>query len=302
MNNKIDPIEIRKKEFMVKIFNGDVLNQYTFLDYYNRLTEYAINMFEWINLPDTIDERYLELTLFNQGKVCFFKDYDLDSYFALQCATSGPFDIYNNPKVRRVYAVNGYNKTRVASTSTLIWNNFLRQPTAFTIMLFAYRLTEIERTIDVNVKAQKTPVLIIADENERFSLKNLYAQYEGNSPIIYGAKGLNIDNIKALTTEAPYVGDKLTLLKNSVWNEAMTFLGLQNANQDKKERLITDEVTARDEQIKQARLNMLNARKQACHEINKKFGLNIDVRFRITDQERKEKIEDKMIEELVRNG
>ena len=298
----IDKIEITKKQFMIKNFNGDILNQYTFLDYYNRLCEYAINMFEWINLPDTIDERYLELTLFNQGKICFFKDYDLDCFLALQCVATGPFDVYNNPKKRHVYASNGYQRNRVSSTSTIIWNNFLRQPTAMTIMLFAYRLTEIERTIDVNVKAQKTPVLIISDENERFSLKNLYAQYDGNSPVIYGAKGLNIDNITSISTQAPYVGDKLTLLKNSVWNEAMTFLGLQNANQDKKERLITDEVTARDEQIKQARLNMLNARKQACKEINKKFGLNIDVRFRIQEQERQEKIEDKMIEELINNG
>ena len=124
----------------------------------------------------------------------------------------------------------------------------------------------------------------------------MYAEYEGNSPVIYASKNLDLNSISSINTTAPFVADKLQLIKNSYWNEVMTFLGLQNSNQDKKERLITDEANAREEQIKQARLNMLDARKEACKLINKMFGLDIDVRFRIDNEEFIEKVEDKVIE------
>lgn len=295
MINKINTKQ--DKDFIINCKNPELaLNTLTFYDYYDRLKEYAINMFEWINLPDTIDVRYLELTLFEQGKVIFFQDELMDIYLCIQGVTSSPFDVYNNPKRRRVFASNGYNKNRTSKNSVIIWNNFLRKPTSPTINLYAWRLTNIERTIDINVNAQKTPVLIIASENEKFSLKNLYAQYQGNAPVIYASKNMDLNSISSINTTAPFVADKLETLKNSYWNEVMTFLGLQNSNQDKKERLITDEANAREEQIKQARLNMLDARKEACKQINKMFGLNIDVRFRIDNEEFIEKIEDKVIE------
>ena len=100
------------------------------------------------------------------------------------------------------------------------------------------------------------------------------------APVIYTDSEFNLDSIKVLKTDAPFVVDKLTLYKHDIWNEVMTFLGVNNSNQDKKERLVANEVDANDEQIEQARFNMLDARKDACKKINDMFGLNIDVKFR----------------------
>ena len=149
--------------------------------------------------------------------------------------------------------------------------------------MYAIRLAEVQRTIDINMLAQKTPVTIICPENERVAFKNIYKQVTGNKPVIWGTSALNMDNYKVLDTKSPYVIDKLTLYKHDLWNEAMTFLGVNNANQDKKERLVESEVGANDEQIEQARFNMLDARKLACKKINEMFGLNIDVKFRNDD-------------------
>ena len=136
------------------------------------------------------------------------------------------------------------------------------------------------RTIDLNVEAQKTPILITCPENQKLALENVYKKYKGNRPVIYTDSEFNLDGIKVLKTDAPFVADKLTDYKHDLWNEVMTFLGVNNANQDKRERLVADEVGANDEQIEQARYNMLDARKEACRKINDMFGLNIDVKFR----------------------
>ena len=276
---------IYKKALKGKMDTTDFLNAYTQIDYLFRLKEYAINCFEWINLPDTVDARFIENELFDQGRINFFKDKNL-GYLCLPVNESGPINIYNEPTKKYIYASDGFSRKRNISNSVTIYNNFLRTPTFTTVNLYAIRLAEVQRTIDTNMLAQKTPVTIICPENERLAFKNIYNQVKSNRPVIWGTSELNLDNYRVLNTQAPYVVDKLTLYKHDLWNECMTYLGVNNANQDKKERLVESEVGANDEQIEQARFNMLDARKQACEKINKMFGLNIDVKFRNDDVEK----------------
>jgi hypothetical protein len=241
--------------------------------------EFAINMFEWRNLPPTVDERFLELTLYEKGYCLYFND-EVVGNLALTCTIGGMLDVYRIPTERRAFAVNGYNKICTSQDSVLIFNNYLHTPTILTIELFARRLYEIERTIDVNVKAQKTPTLVLASEQQRLTMKNLYMQYEGNEPFIFGDKDMEFDGIKCLKTDAPYVADKLQVLKHQIWNEALTFCGIENSNQDKKERLVADEVGSNYGNIEAQRNVMLNARRQAADKINRMFGTNIEVGFR----------------------
>ena len=272
MSKKDDMLEVQLNE---EIF----LNSWTTIDYLNRLKEYALNMFEWINLPKTVDARFIELVLFEEGKINFFED-KIIGFLALRVNESGKQNVYNEFDKKHIYANNGFSRVRNLRNSVTIYNNYLRTPTYTTVNLYAIRLARVTRAIDLNIEAQKTPVLITCPENQKLSLKNVYEQYKGNAPVIYTDSEFNLDSIKVLKTDAPFVVDKLTLYKHDIWNEVMTFLGVDNPTQDKKERLVANEVDANDEQIEQARFNMLDARKDACKKINDMFGLNIDVKFR----------------------
>lgn len=255
------------------------LNQATYIQYYNRLTELAISMFEWKNLPATIDERFLELTLFSDGMAVFFKDEVLD-YLCLQCMIGGNLDVYRVPKHRRAYATNGYNNSLSDNDSVIIFNNMLRTNSMLDIQMFSRRLANLDRAIDVNTNAQKTPVLVQCDENQRLTMKNLYMQYDGNEPFIFGDKSLNTNGLKVLKTDAPYVADKLYQLKIQYWNEALTYLGISNSNIQKKERMIQDEVQINQGGVIANRYPRLEARRQACKKINEMFGTNISVDYR----------------------
>lgn len=255
------------------------LNNKTYLHYYNRLTEIAISMFEWKNLPPSIDPRFLELTLYQDGMCVFFKDEVLGE-LALQCMIGGKLDVYRIPTVRRAFATNGYNKKLDEKNSVIIFNNYLHTNTMWDIEMYAKRLYEITRTVDVNVKAQKTPTLIQCDENQRLTMINLYEQYDGNEPYIFGNKSLDTNGIKVFKTDAPYVSDKLNDLKFQIWNEALTFLGISNTNVVKKERMISDEVTRNMGGIIASRYSRLQSRREAADKINAMFGLNIEVNYR----------------------
>lgn len=249
------------------------LNNATYNDYYDRLKLIATSLFTWDGLEEvagTGSARFLELCLYNMGRACFVKDEKL-GYLALNANPSDKLNVYQLPEKVQAWSI-GYTKQFNFDDIVFIMNNELMKPTRNTIELFAYRLYETERTIDVNLKAQKTPVLLEGDKKTMLTLKNAYMQYDGNIPFIFGSKTFELGSkINAVKTDAPYLITDLELHKHEIWNECLTFLGIDNANTDKKERLITDEVESNNEIIKYYLNCFYKTRKRASEEINKKF-------------------------------
>ena len=257
-----------------------ISNNMTYLQYLNRLTELAISMFEWKNLPPTVDPRYLELHLFETGCMVYFND-DVIGNLCLDCIANGRLDVYGNPVLRRAYSgYNNYQKLLKESNSVIIWNNYLHTNSILDVKMFAKRLYNLDRIIDVNANAQKTPVLVQATEKQRLTLLNLYKEFDGNAPFIFGDKNLDLNSLKAISTGAPYVCDKIYTLKTQIWNEALTYLGISNINIQKKERLITDEVTRNQGGTIASRYSRLESRREAVKKINAMFGTNIEVNYR----------------------
>lgn len=257
-----------------QFWESAAMNNGTYKQYYNRLVELSISMFEWKNLPDSVDARFLELCLFVDGQAIFFYDEEL-GYLTLQNAMNGGFNVYRIPVNRRAYAVNGYNRELNEKNSVIIFNNYLHTNSQLDAVMFAKRLYNLDRAIDVNANAMKTPIIIKCDETQRLTMLNLYKQYDGNEPYIFGDKSINTNAVQVLKTDAPYVADKLYQLKTQIWNEALTYLGISNINVQKKERLITDEVTRNQGGTIASRYSRLNARRDACKQINDMFGLDI---------------------------
>ena len=256
------------------------LNNLTYTQYVNRLTELSISMFKWDGLPDTVDERYLELHLFLNGSMVYFKD-DVIGDLCLDCMPHGRLDVYGNPILRRAYSgYNNYNKLLKYTDSVIIWNNLMRTNSVLDVQMFARRLYNLDRIIDVNTNAQKTPVLVQGTEKQRLTLLNVYKEYDGNSPVIFGDTNIDLNSLKVLQTGAPYVSDKLYELKTQIWNEALTYLGISNVSFQKKERLISDEVIRSQGGTVASRYSRLTTRQKAAKEINKMFGTNITVDYR----------------------
>lgn len=268
-----------------KFEESALLNNVTYMQYFNRLTELAISMFEWQNLPPSVDPRYIELHLFQNGCMVYFND-DVIGNLCLDCLPNGNFDVYGNPVLRRAYSsYNNYQRNLNEDDSVIIWNNYLRTNSITDIKMYSRRLYLLDRIIDVNANAQKTPVLIQGTEKQRLTLLNLYKEFDGNSPFIFGDKNLDLSALKSLNTGAPYVADKIYQLKTQIWNEALTYLGISNINIQKKERLITDEVTRNQGGTIASRYSRLQARREAVEKINAMFGTNICVDYREDLQE-----------------
>lgn len=260
-------------------WDSALMNNKTYLQYVSRLTELATCMFEWKGLPDSVDERFLEMCLFERGMCVYFND-EVMGDLALNVATGGKMNVYNYPVKRRAYASNGYNKNLTDENSVLIYNNYVRSNSMLDVHMFARRLAQLDRIIDVNTNAQRTPVLVQCSEQEKLSIDNILQKYEGGVPCIVTVKDFNPNNFKVLKTDAPFNADKIYTLKTQYWNEALTYLGISNINVQKKERLISDEVTRNQGGTIASRYSRLQSRREAAEKINKMFGTNIEVNYR----------------------
>ena len=256
----------------------DALSYQSF--YRDRLTDIALSCVKWKNLPEDIDPRFLEWCLFYDGMAIFFKDDITEKFVCIQVMPSGQFNMYRIPKERTAYAVNVYQNSDLNEhNSVIIYNNLLRKPSVQDIEIYAKKLTNIDLTLNVNVNAQKTPIAIICDETQRLTFQQLYQNYAGNMPFIFGDKGLNLDNVKSINTQADYKGEELNKLKTDIWNEALTYLGVSNVQYQKKERINTEEINRSMGGAFASRRSRIKARQNAVEEINKMFGLSIEVDF-----------------------
>ena len=261
-------------------------NVNSFIKYRDQLMELGMAMFSWDfskigkEQREFLNERQIEMNEYFKGATVFFKEEDLNRYLCLPVILGGQFDLMDVPKDRTAYAKNGYRKRLDDTNSVIIYNNYLRKPSCYTVNHYANRLADLENAIDVNCKAQKTPVAIICDENERLSMENLYAKYEGNYPFIFGEKDLNIKGVRAVSTGAPFVADRMYQIKMQIWNEALTHLGISNISYQKKERLVSDEVIRNMGGTIASRYSRLEMRREAVDKIKDMFQIDISVDFR----------------------
>ena len=271
-----------------QFIDSAIVNDQTYFDYLERFKKLALSMFEWVNLPKSMNAMYLEKCLYYTGQAAFLKDKKF-GFINTRAASNGYINIYGYPTSINCWSYS-YNENRKLYTGLdesdkdkefeeciLVQNNWERVPTASTLELFAYRLYEAEQTALTNIKAQKTPVLILTDEKQRLTMENLYSQYDGNRPVIFGDKyNLDADKIKTLNTEAPFIADKVMEYKKEIWNELLTFLGINNIITEKKERMISDETSSNNELINLNLQSYLAPRQEACKQFNEKYGLTGD--------------------------
>ena len=281
---------MKRKNQNYKFEDSLLVNDATYIDYLNRFRRIALSMFEWVNLPKSMDARYLEQCLYYMGQASLLYDKKY-GFINTKCAGSGYVNIYGLPDKFNCFSY-GYNSMRQLYVGlnpklteaqkenqknyecVLVMNNWDRTPTAGSMELFAWRLYQAQRTCDVNISGQRYPIMIVGDEKQRLMLENLYNQYNGNQPFIFGNKNqLNDDILKAIKTDSPYVADKITDYKKEIWNEALTYLGINNISVQKKERLTENESNENNELVNLNLQSMLAPRLEACRQFNEKYGL-----------------------------
>ena len=268
-----------KKSRMEEAILKKIIGENKYLRYFKEL---AMSMFEWKNVPSEIDIKFIENELINNGKVAFFYDDVLKKYIVSKFSEEGTLDLYNNPQKIHVYSENnGYSRHLNKDEFVVIYNNALKNAELSDLLIESQRIQKCETAIDINIESQRMPIIIKCAENQRMTLKNLIEQHEAGVTVILANDKLQLDDqLQILDLKSEYVADRLQTLKTQLWNESLTKMGIENVDNIKKERMITDEVNQNNGKTIASRFSKLNERKNACKKINEKFGLNMQCEFR----------------------
>ena len=284
----------RSKENLILSPKAEDLRLRTFREYMDQYSMDAMATFEYTGLPETVTVKHIEQPLFELGHCVFTKHKDTGLPIVMPCALTG-VNIYGEPThfIVRSIAENGieqyYQRGEIGVDGVIIRNNIYMKPTYDMLMMYCKRIADAELTIDMNVYAMRKPFVMETDQFNVQQSKLLMTMYDEFEPVIFtgkknGSLNVNEEPLKVHNTGVTSFLTDLMNYKHDIENNLYTRFGINNAMQDKKERMVVDEVNAKNDQISLSQSISLDYRQFAIDEINKLFGLNIEVKKKGDDE------------------
>lgn len=251
------------------------IKEYNF--YFKKYQRLLQSLFTWSNLPNKISSRFIENKLFFNGLLIFYKSKKLGFYVIAQASPVGLND-YEEPTAYRAYGVNRINEYVLPKDCVPIWNDMFIEPNVGNVNFFAKRLSNIQKTFDINLEQIKNPYIISCPESQRESVKQVIKQKSDGVPYIFTSDDFdNQVRINVFNLNIQNFTKELQEVKNNIMSEGLTFFGIDNVDIFKRERLVSGETEQNNEQIFLNKNSMFQSRRKAVEEINSKFGLEIRV-------------------------
>lgn len=260
--------------------------------YRRQLMGKCISRFTWEGLPNGIDPRFIETTIFNNGYSVFYYDSFFEMFMAMPATISGPLDIQDNPTGYRVTRNGVYARNVPASEAVCIWGNQIRVPEIDVVLSYAARLAQIDRTIEIDLLNERNPMIVACSQDQRLTVQNLISKIYDGEPVVWGTENLAVDNLAGMIGVFPLNQNagagavssiKHMESKAKIWGEALTMLGIMNVNSEKRERMVVEEAAGNSGQVLASRESFMKPRQLACEQINEKFGLQISCEWAVDD-------------------
>lgn len=260
--------------------------------YRRQLMGKCLSRFTWEGLPNGIDPRFIEATIFNNGYSVFYFDTLFEMFMAMPATISGPLDIQDNPTGYRITRNGVYSREVLASDSVCIWGNQVREPEIDLVISYAARLAQIDRTIEIDLLNERNPMIVACSQDQRLTIQNLISKIYDGEPVVWGTENLSMDNLANIIGVFPLNQNagagavssiKHMESKAKVWGEALTMLGIMNVNSEKRERMVVEEAAANSGQVLASRESFMKPRQLACEQINEKFGLEVSCSWAVDD-------------------
>lgn len=261
-----------------KMINTQISNFKTYNMYFRQMLTLAENVFEFKNLPEFIDVSYLNKQLLRKGSVAFFEEDGL-GLIALPYNVVGNLDVYGRPNRIEVFGNNSFHRILNRDEYVIMYDNNGRYPLYLDICQMAERIALCVRTEDVNILHQRTPRVWKTSKDKELSLKNAINEIDSMQENVISYESLDIEDANVILAPAPYVTDKIDSHLKELWAEFFRLIGVANLQEQKRERVIVDEMVASQGGTIASRFSRFEPRKEAIEKINKKFNADIQVQY-----------------------
>lgn len=250
--------------------------------WYDLLWNKAVSIFEYEDLPDTVNRDYLETTLMSRGNVTWINDNE-GNLRALYGAAYG-FDCYGFPTTAEIAnPVLGTIRGTFHLDAVWMRNNIYALPVQDKIFEYAMQLAQLDTNLKVNLDNLKTTTIFAVDNDAQATqVKDIYKKIVSGEPGLIVGDNLDFlseNKVNVFSSNIQYLGTQFLADRRTIINDFLTLFGINNIALEKKERLITGEVDSNDQELEINKYFWLKPREDAIAEVNKIFGTNIKVKM-----------------------
>lgn len=253
------------------------------LMWFMRMQRLSASSIRWSGLPKYLDITWLEQCLTRSGSAIIVRDDVTGRFYVGQNASCGPLDIDGYPIYRSLIFRNGKQIWATSEESVIIYNNPLRTGDYWMYEIIADEMCNIDMAVRVNISTQKTMPIIPIKENQLLSAKNLMYEREMNEPYRFvDPNGLNVDafaRAMQFDNRKSFTADNMIAVQRELWNRALTIIGINNANVEKRERVNIAEANSNLDEIAIIRRDRLNSRDFACGQMKLLWNMDVSANY-----------------------
>lgn len=271
---------------------GVLSNERLQLEYKTWCLKKLFGAFEFSGVPDEWDYDYMLTNLFIHGYIAITDT--SAGVVPLRCGITG-IDIFDHP-TRAIFAnavLGNFERNlygdNPATDCALVKIQYDFMGVMPVVDRYAALLALCDNSIAVNLRNSKVAFIgLVSSKQQAATFEKLYRDIDGGKPAVYAKKGdgLSTDDIYYNHVRETYIANDVQLLKQSIKNDFLTEVGLNNANTDKRERLIVDEVNANNDEVQANVQHWLDNIREGLRRANALFGLNLSVSLRKFDGEK----------------
>lgn len=271
---------------------GVLSNERLQLEYKTWCLKKLFGAFEFSGVPDEWDYDYMLTNLFIHGYIAITDT--SAGVVPLRCGITG-VDIFDHP-TRAIFAnavLGNFERNlygdNPATDCALVKIQYDFMGVMPIVDRYAALLALCDNSIAVNLRNSKVAFIgLVSSKQQAATFEKMFRDIDSGKPAVYAKKGdgLTTDDIYYNHVRETYIANDVQLLKQSIKNDFLTEVGLNNANTDKRERLIVDEVNANNDEVQANVQHWLDNIREGLKRANALFGLDLSIKLRKFDGEK----------------
>lgn len=250
--------------------------------YRMKLLKLILQRFEFVGLPETWDTDYFLEHLFLDGVICITDT--SAGVLALKTGVTG-IGIFDQPtECIIVNPVLGQMRRTINEDCALIKIQLDYQGVGWILNRYSTMLAMCDSSIAVNLLNTKaTFVFGATSKAQAETFKAIFDKISMGEPAVFTSENnttLIKEQMFTMPAKENFIADDVQLLKRKIINEFLTDIGISNANTDKRERLVTDEVNANNDEIVANIQHWYDNINEGLNKANELFDLGLSCKIR----------------------
>lgn len=245
--------------------------------YLNDFVNTRLATFQYRDLPDDLTSEIIETALTFRNCLCFYNSRELGGWILCSYNASAELGYYMKPDYVDIMTLNGRTIAYHVPFRDIILvrDNTMDIPPFLVMCEYFEKIQHCEDDLFKIMDIACLPIAIVGNKKQAADLKRTAKALHNENPFIIGDDKM-MDEVKAFNIDLPITVKEVYDIRQKYVEELKASMGI-SATEEKRERLVLEEVTSQNEYTDFIFHERWEQRKRWVEELNEKGGYHIVV-------------------------